>query len=282
MLLVYKTQLVPPTGLSITVLQSHCKYPPPYLFSTLRARHAMAGPSSSFRTHSSLFGLFTVAVLLIVCAGFSIGLTFAPCYSSLCVEKWFPTQARVHIAAFYGSIAVVAICLAAWSNSKAVRLVSGLHLLDTPLPLLGIRLSVGGVLLSSWILAVTLATTAYWLPAEHAIWYAKGIKADWTQYMFRVTWSGVTGHWCDILFGLVFLPVGRNSLISNAFGVQASALLLAHKFLAYTLCVFGLIHGLLYYVRAMWTRVTPNVPLTDLTPVFPRRLCGQCIERQRV
>jgi ferric-chelate reductase len=78
--------------------------------------------------------------------------------------------------------------------------------------------------------------------------------------MFRVTWAGVTGHWCDILIGLVFLPVSRNNVISTAFGVQASTLLLAHKVLAYTLCAFGLIHGLLYYVRKISLHLHVLVP----------------------
>ncbi|KAK0942908.1 hypothetical protein LTR29_005480 [Friedmanniomyces endolithicus] len=46
-------------------------------------------------------GLITnsiIPVLLILCAALSFGLTFAPCYSSLCVEKFWPYQARIHIA----------------------------------------------------------------------------------------------------------------------------------------------------------------------------------------
>lgn len=210
----------------------------------------MAASSFSARVKSGSISQLTVAALLIVCSGFTIGLTFAPCHSSICVEHWFHSQARIHIAVFYGGIGMAAIYLAGWSRSTVIRSFSDRCLFDKPLPLIGTRLSLGGALLSAWILALTLATTAFWLPAEHAFWYAKGFEADWTQYMFRVTWAGVTGHWCDILFGLVFLPVGRNSLIYNAFGVQGSTLLVAHKLLAYTLCAFGFIHGLLYYVRA--------------------------------
>jgi ferric-chelate reductase len=206
--------------------------------------------ASISRVRKGSLGILTIAALLMACSGFTIGLTFAPCYSTLCVERWFPSQACIHIAVFYGGIAIVAIYLSAWSKSKAVKSVSDRYLFDTALPLVGLRLSIGGIFLSAWILAFTLVTTAYWFPAEHPFWHAKGIEADWTQYIFRVTWSGVTGHWCDIMFGLVFLPVGRDSLISNAFGVQPSALLLAHKLLAYSSCAFGLIRGLLYYVSA--------------------------------
>ena len=191
----------------------------------------MAATSLSSRIQSGLLGQFSIAALLIVCSGFTVGLTFAPCYSSICVEQFFPSQTRIHIAVFYGGIGIAAIYFAGWSKSTIIRSFSDFYLFAKPLPLIGIRLSVGGTLLSAWILAFTLATTAFWLPAEHAFWYA-------------------TGHWCDTLIGLVFLPVGRNSLISNAFGIQSSTLLVAHKLLAYSLCAFGLIHGLLYYVRA--------------------------------
>jgi ferric-chelate reductase len=210
----------------------------------------MAATSFSSRVQSGSLGQFTIAALLVVCSGFTVGLTFAPCYSSLCVEHWFPSQTRTHIAVFYGGIGIAATYFAVWSKSTVIRSFSDLYLSEKPLPLIGIRLSLGGTLLSAWILAFTLTTTAYWFPAEHAFWEAKGLEVDWTQYMFRVTWAGVTGHWCDILIGLVILPVGRNSLISNAFGIENSTLLVAHKLLAYTLCAFGLIHGLLYYVCA--------------------------------
>jgi ferric-chelate reductase len=220
----------------------------------------MAATSSSSRVQSGSLGQFAIAALLIVCSGFTVGLTFAPCYSSICVEHWFHSQTRTHIAVFYGGIGIAATYLAGWSESTVIRSFSDRYLFVKPLPLVGTRITFGGTLLSAWILAFTLATTAFWLPAEHAFWYAKGFEADWTQYMFRVTWSGVTGHWCDILFGLVFLPVGRNSLISNAFGVQTSTLLVAHKLLAYTLCVLSLIHGLIYYVSAQQYPASTSYP----------------------
>jgi ferric-chelate reductase len=240
----------------------------------------MVAPSSFYRMQSGSMALLAIAVLLMICSGFTIGLTFAPCHSSICVERWFPSQARFHIAVFYGGIGIAATFLAAWSRSKATRSVSDYYLTKVLLPLVGLYLSVGGTLLSAWILAFTMASTTYWFPAEHVFWHAKGIEAEWTQFMFRVTWAGVTGHYCDILSGLVFLPVGRNSLISNAFGVQASALLLAHKLLAYTLCAISLIHGLLYYVCTM--NPTCRLYFTNcVTLVFPCRLRRQRFYRSR-
>jgi ferric-chelate reductase len=215
-------------------------------------------PRRQMRSRS--LGLLSIVVLLVTCAAFTLGLTFAPCHSSICVEHWFPSRTRIHLATFYGGVGIVAAYLTAWFKLEAVRSFSDYYVLDTPIPVIGARLSVGGTLLAVWILALTLATTGYWLHVEHAFWLAKGTQAGWTPYMFRVTWAGVTGHWCDILIGLVFLPASRNNVISTAFGVQASTLLLAHKVLAYTLCAFELIHGLLYYVGKISLHLHVLVP----------------------
>jgi hypothetical protein len=242
----------------------------------------MAAPSFSLRVRSSSLSLFTIASLLVGCAGFTIGLTFAPCYSTICVDRWFPSQVRFHIALFYGGISVVAIFLAVSSKSKAFSSAFGRYLHDKRLPLFDLRLTVGGTLLAVWILALTLAPTAYWVPAERNFWYAKGKAIDWTQYMFRVVWSGVTGHWCDVMLGLVLLPVGRNSLISTAFAIEPSILLLAHKLLAYALCACGMIHGLLYYVYAPSTHPYACDLFTNSVSVIPCRLGRQhCRPRTR-
>lgn len=231
------------------VIIKHNQLPPSPTFLPSYCDIIMAAAPSALHPRSSRLALLAAAALLITCAGFSIGLTFAPCHSSICVEHWFPSQTRIHIAVFYGSIGILAICLVARSESQTIRLISDRYISDKPIPLLGAWISISGLLTSVWVIAFTLASTAYWFPPEHAFWLARGSAAGWTQYMFRVTWAGVTGHWCDVWFGLVFLPVGRDSVLSDAFGVQSSTLLFAHKILAYTLCAFGLIHGLLYYVR---------------------------------
>lgn len=93
--------------------------------------------------------------------------------------------------------------------------------------------------------------------------------------MFRVVWSGVTGHWCDVMFGLVLLPVRRNSLIFTAFAIEPSTLLTAHKLLAYAVCACGLIHGLLYYVRTPCTHPYARDHSTNSLLVIPCRLGRQ-------
>ncbi|KAK0278520.1 hypothetical protein LTR35_009259 [Friedmanniomyces endolithicus] len=211
-----------------------------------------------------------IPVLLILCAALSFGLTFAPCYSSLCVEKFWPYQARIHIALYYTLLASIALFLAARVVSKPVRQWSSSHLSTAIIPLVGKRVSVGGLLLFVWVAAFTFGSIGYWYPAENSYWTARGEKANWPQYMYRITWTGVTGHWCDILMGLVILPVGRQSILGQVFGLHVSTLLFAHKVLAYSLCIAALVHGLIYYsFVAAWVSIVSTNIMYQFIPDNP-------------
>ncbi|TKA83918.1 hypothetical protein B0A55_00228 [Friedmanniomyces simplex] len=209
----------------------------------------------------SVSSYLIIPVLLILCAALSVGLTFAPCYSSLCVEKFFPYQARIHIAVYYTLLASTALFLTARVIWKPVRQLSATHLSTTIIPVADKRISVGGLLFGLWVAALTFGSIGYWYPAENVYWTARGEQAAWPQYMYRITWTGVTGHWCDIWIGLVLIPVGRRSVLGQVFGLHGSTLLFAHKTLAYSLCVGALIHGLIYYsfVAAWVTTVNSKI-----------------------
>ena len=231
---------------------------------------------------SSLLPLLLLTTLLLASAGLTLGLTFAPCHSSLCVELRNPYQTRIHIAVFYSLLASLTLALTARVYLPALRRLSGTYISDRPLPLVGKRLTLGGVVLVLWIAAATFASIAYWLPAQYSYWYARGALVDWTpKALSRVAWTGITGHWCDIWVGLVILPVGRNSIIGRAFGVHTSALLFAHKVLAYTFFVGALIHGVTYYVSAVLFTSRCDERADDVTGL---RRClristGICAER---
>ena len=203
-------------------------------------------PPTHPRTSTVYF--FLPPLLLLSCAGLSVGLTFAPCYSSLCVEQYFPYQTRIHIALYYSLLAGICLFLATRVLFRPFRNLSEWHLSNKIVPFSGRRLSLGGLLLFVWVAGLTFGCIGYWYPAENAYWTARGALVDWTEYMYRVIWTGVTGHWCDIWIGLVVMPVGRNSILGRVFHLHTSTLLFAHKLLAYGLCVGALIHGLLYYV----------------------------------
>ena len=222
----------------------------------------------------STFYFILPPLLLLSCAALSIGLTFASCYSSLCVEKYFPYQTRIHIALYYSLLAGICLFLAARVLFKSFRTLSEWRLSDKAIPLARDRLSLGGLLLFVWVAGLTFGSVGYWYPAENVYWMARGALVDWTKYIPRVVWTGVTGHWCDIWIGLVLIPVGRNSILGRVFHLHTSTLLLAHKLLAYGLCVGALIHGLLYYVSIYLATLTVAAQ-TDITAVFPCCL-GQC------
>lgn len=109
----------------------------------------MAASSPRFHTRSNIIGILTAAVLLIACSGFYIGLTFAPCHSSICVEHCFPSQTRIHIALFYGGVGIIATSLAAWSNSRTIRSFLDRYVHECPISLIGVRLSAGGTLIEA-------------------------------------------------------------------------------------------------------------------------------------
>ena len=202
---------------------------------------------------TSIVYFFLPPLLLLSCAGLSVGLTFAPCYSSLCVEKYFPYQTRIHIALYYSLLAGICIFLAIRVLFRPFRDLSEWHLSNKIVPFSGRRLSLGGLLLFVWVAGLTFGSIGYWHPAENTYWIARGALVGWTEYMYRVIWTGVTGHWCDIWIGLVVMPVSRNSILGRVFHLHISTLLFAHKLLAYGLCVGALIHGLLYYVSIFLT-----------------------------
>ncbi|KAK3673874.1 hypothetical protein LTR78_006076 [Recurvomyces mirabilis] len=193
--------------------------------------------------------LCLIATLLIVCAAFTIGITFAPCHSSLCVEQLNPLQTRIHIGVYYALLTSIGLCMAAKTYLSLVRRFMDTYIWDGVIPVTGKRVSIGGLLLMLWILATTFASCAYWLPAERDWWYHRGAFVSWTpKVLSLVAWTGVTGHWCDIWIGLVMIPVGRNSIIGKAFSLHTSTLLYAHKVLAYGLFLGTLVHGITYYV----------------------------------
>ena len=183
--------------------------------------------------------------------GFTIALTFAPCYNGMCVERYFPKEARIHIATYYALIVLIAVVLAIRASFRPIRRLSNTHVFNAVVPILGKRLSIGGLLLITSIAAVTFGSIGFWYPAEYDYWNARGALVDWTTDTYRVVWTGITGHWCDIWIGLLILPVSRNSILGRGFYLHQSTILTAHKLLAYALFAGVLVHGVTYFVSAM-------------------------------
>ncbi|KAM5343832.1 hypothetical protein ACJ41O_012369 [Fusarium nematophilum] len=158
-----------------------------------------------------------------------------------------PLETRLHLATFYALLAVASVMLWLRASSGAVRSLSGTYI-SPELPILGKRITVGGLAISVWIVGVTLATAGYWIPAQLSFWGSRTAPLSWDSAKIRLTVTGVLGHYADILLGLLVIPVSRNSLMGQVFGLHRGILLSAHKFIAYLFLGATLAHGVAYAV----------------------------------
>ena len=195
------------------------------------------------------YGLFYLALILVITFGFTIGLTYAPCYASLCSEEFFALETRLHIVTYYGLVASIGFALCLRAYSPWWYTLSATNLTKRPVPVFDRRFTVGGLVLTIWVLGITLATTAFWFPVEFNHWTAlTDPLRQWSKARVPLVVTGLIGHHLDIILGLLLIPVGRNSILGRVFSVHQSTLLYAHKLLAYLLLIGTVAHGIAYYV----------------------------------
>lgn len=190
------------------------------------------------------FQIFALLTILIVSAGLTIGLT----YASLCSESYLPYETRLHIITFYSMLASTGCLLFLRATSTKAREASQLYFSQHEVPVLGKRVSLGGVALSVWLVGLILATTGFWAGPLLQYWALRTEPLDWATAKIRLAVTGIIGHHADLLLGLVIVPVSRNSLLGQAFELHQSTLLYAHKLIAYLLFVAAFAHGAAYYV----------------------------------
>jgi ferric-chelate reductase len=191
--------------------------------------------------------LFLVLVL-VLSAALSLGLTYAPCYASLCSESFLPSETRLHIASFYALLASSGSFLLLRARSPWVHQLSAYSPRSREMPVLKKRITAGGTFIGLWLVGITLATTGFWLDTEQNYWALRTDGLSWTQAKIRLAVTGVIGHHADILLGLTIIPVSRNSVLGRTFRLHQSTLLYAHKILGYLLVVAAFAHGATYYV----------------------------------
>ena len=211
----------------------------------------MAAPTVARSTVQDRLYAAALPAVFVVSLGPTLGLTYAPCYSGLCVEALFPFEARVHIASFYGMLAAAALALMLRAYSAPVRRLSEAYVVRTPVPILDQRVTAGGVLLALWLVGLILATTGFWVQPQLEV-YRERARTAGVQLAGTVSLAitAVIGHHADMAVGLLILPVARSSLLGRVFGVSQSTLLSAHKLLAYLALVAVLAHAVAYFVRA--------------------------------
>ena len=193
------------------------------------------------------FEILLLIFILLASAGLTVGLSYVPCYSSLCSEEFYPYETRIHIAFFYALLSSMGVALSLRTISPTARLLSERYIYSKEAPILKKRISAGGVAATIWIVGLTLATTGFWLNTTQ-FWAERTEPFNWVDGKVRLIVTCIIGHHIDILLGLVLIPVGRNSLLSRVFDLHTSTLLYAHKLLAYLLIVGTAAHGAAYYV----------------------------------
>ncbi|PSN61796.1 hypothetical protein BS50DRAFT_503626 [Corynespora cassiicola Philippines] len=179
----------------------------------------------------------------------TVGLTYAPCYATLCTEDFLPRETKIHLGTFYVMLALFAIGLLLRSSFDSCN---ALCSRGTPfkIPIIQKRITCGGFLASVWIVSATLGTTGIWLPSLLDYWGRRTDPLDWTSAKIQLTITGVTGHYADFLMGILVIPVSRNSLVGRAFGVHQSTLFFVHKIVSYLFLAAVLAHGIGYALYA--------------------------------
>jgi ferric-chelate reductase len=196
---------------------------------------------------SRLGEIATLSLILGSSAAATIVLTFFPCYATLCSEEYFPFETRVHLITYYGFLILTTFFFVLRQYNQTARSLSGFHLFYQ-LPLLGKRITLGGFLFFVWTLAVVGAPTVFWLPVQDRFWGLRADPLNWSSAKLLLTITGVTGHYADILLGLLIIPVSRNSLVGHAFSLHQSSLLFAHKMISYLFAIGATAHGVSYIV----------------------------------
>src|SRR5690349_13624213 len=126
---------------------------------------------------TQLFALAGLIFTLAISAGISIALINVNCYSTFCSEGHFTFETRVHITVYYAFLATL-VCLLLLRTST--QHISNIHIAHE-LPLIGKRVTLGGLFTSLAILTVTLCSTIYWLPAQDELWGYKTDPLDWAS-----------------------------------------------------------------------------------------------------
>lgn len=98
---------------------------------------------------------------LVIPTALTLGLTYAPCYASLCSESYLPYETRIHIITFYSILASTGCLLFSRAISARARRASEFYLVQDEVPILRKRISLGGAAISVWLVGLVLATTGF-------------------------------------------------------------------------------------------------------------------------
>lgn len=150
--------------------------------------------------------LWWIAFPMIIALGFGISflMTYFDCYAQDCVEDFLPTEVRIHLAMFYGWLILTALFLLTTRASNKWSRWFNTHVRISPT----YHPARGEILFWVWLLLLLGAVPAVWWRPQFAFFNSKAEGLP-EQAIIMLNLTGLTGHWCDILLGLVLLSVGR-------------------------------------------------------------------------
>ncbi|KAE8445704.1 hypothetical protein EG329_012883 [Mollisiaceae sp. DMI_Dod_QoI] len=144
------------------------------------------------------------------------------------------------------------------------------------MPVIGIQIVLGGVLLLIWIISLYGIIVGIWWIRLETYFTRRGAEGGLLRGNKRLAAVALTGHLCDVTMGMVILPISRHSALASFFKLSVATTLRFHMITAYTLFALVITHGLLYL---SWLPVFEALPSTlrivypVLNPTYLHREC---------
>ncbi|KAI9147991.1 Heterokaryon incompatibility protein [Paramyrothecium foliicola] len=196
-----------------------------------------------------LLEITTLVVAILASAATTLVLMHTSCYATICSEEHFSYETRLHVTIYFSFLALTLCILLLHAYSPPIQSFTSLHLAHQ-LPLVGKRLTLGGLLACFWVLTIAAGPIIYWYPTQWQFWGLRADPLDWISAKIQLTITGVTGHSADVLLGLLIIPVSRNSLLGHAFSLHQHTLLFVHKLVSYLFAIAAMSHGVTYLLYA--------------------------------
>lgn len=193
--------------------------------------------------------LWPLAGSLVVTFGLSIGLTFRSdhhCFAGTCGEWLFPLQARLHVVIWYAWLSISVTFLAVRAFHPEMQKVLARPVWRRKLPLVGKSLTIGGILICLWIIALYAVVVGVWWIRLRDYFVQRSSAGGVHRGGNRLAAVALTGHMCDITMGMVLVPISRHSALASFFKLSVSTTLTNHMLTAYTLFILVLLHAFLY------------------------------------
>ena len=149
---------------------------------------------------------------ILITFGLSIGLTFRSnhhCYAGVCGEWLFPLQARLHVIVWYCWISLSVAVLGLRAFRPPVKSLLQRQILHNSIPVLGKSLTLSGVLIAVWVLALYGIIPGIWWIRLQDYFVTRGKQGELTTGNNALAAIALTGHYADVTMGMVLLPVSR-------------------------------------------------------------------------